>query len=121
MRYSQGADGRPPRVGLAAAPRAQERLLHQVLRVVERSEQAVAVHVQFAAVRLDAGAEAALVECRQVVGVAAHVGYDGGLIQNSSPPSCGQHRTWAEGVCVHDPHSWTMVTRRIRIQGGMGN
>jgi len=29
-------------------------------------------------VRLDAGAEAALVECRQVVGVDAHVLYDGG-------------------------------------------
>jgi hypothetical protein len=36
------------------------------------------VHVQFAAVRLDAGAEAALVEWRQVVGVDAHVLYDGG-------------------------------------------
>ena len=45
---------------LAAAPRPQQRLLHQVLGFVEGAEHPVAVDVQLAAVALGAGAEVRL-------------------------------------------------------------
>ena len=46
---------------VAAAPRAQEGLLHEVLGLLERAEHAVAVHVQLAAVALHEGGEGGLV------------------------------------------------------------
>ena len=46
---------------VAAAPGAQERLLHRVLGLVERGEHAVAVHVQLAAVALGELGEGRLV------------------------------------------------------------
>src|SRR5262249_2045958 len=46
---------------LALAPGAQEGLLHQVLRILERTEHAVTVHLQFAPVALDQRAERRLV------------------------------------------------------------
>ena len=49
-----------PSNGVAIAPRAQERLLHRVLRLVERRQHAVAVHVQLAPVPLRACGERGL-------------------------------------------------------------
>src|SRR6185436_16748624 len=71
-------------VRLAPAPRAQERLLDEVLGLLERPEQAVAVDVQLAAVRLDAGAEGLLVERPEVIGDGAHGVCDGGRPESSS-------------------------------------
>ena len=52
MRYSQARNERAAVEALAAAPGAQERLLHRVLGLVERGEHPVAVHVQLAPVPL---------------------------------------------------------------------
>ena len=79
------ANRRAALVRLAPAPRAQERLLDEVLGLLERPEQAVAVDVQLAAVRLDAGAEGLLVERPEVIGDGAHGVCDGGRPESSSP------------------------------------
>ena len=79
-----GADRRPALVRLAPAPRAQERLLDEILGLLERPEQAVAVDMQLAAVRLDAGAEGLLVEWPEFVGDGVHGVCDGGRTENSS-------------------------------------
>jgi hypothetical protein len=63
---------------LALAPGAQEGLLHQVLRILERAEHAVAMHLQFAPVALDQRAKRRLVartrsgDNQSVLGFALH-------------------------------------------------
>ncbi len=56
-----GAQRRAPRVGRARAPRAQERLLREVLGLLEGAEHPVAVQLQLAPVALDERREAGLV------------------------------------------------------------
>ena len=53
IRYSQARSRRPALERSPGPPRAQERLLHQVLGLVERAEHPVAVHPQLAPVALD--------------------------------------------------------------------
>jgi hypothetical protein len=55
------AKSRAPLEALPIPPRAQERLLHQILRVLQRPEQAVAMDLQLTPVPLDKGGERGLV------------------------------------------------------------
>src|SRR6185436_3127447 len=89
------ANRRAALVRLAPAPRAQERLLDEVLGLLERPEQAVAVDVQLAAMRLDAGGEGVLVERPEVIGHGAHGVYDGGRPESSSPGVTQHHESAA--------------------------
>ena len=66
-----GPQGGPPREGLPPAPGAQERLLHQVLRFLERPQHPVAVHPQLLAVALGRGAERHFIVPRKAARVAA--------------------------------------------------
>ena len=61
IRYSHGRSPGPPVEARAPAPRAQERLLDEVLGLVERAEHPVAVDVQLAPVALGHAAEGGLV------------------------------------------------------------
>ena len=75
-----GPEGRAAREAQALAPGPQQGLLHQILGVLERAEQAVAVHLQLAPVALHACAEGGRVfgvhlgDKRVVVGVDLHSG-----------------------------------------------
>ena len=62
--------------------------MDEVLGLLKRSEQAVAVDMQLAAVRLDAGAKGLLVEWPEFVGDGVHSVCDGGRPKNSSPAPC---------------------------------
>jgi hypothetical protein len=54
-------DGRAPLEAIERAPGAQQRLLHDVLRVLRRAQHAVAVDLERAPVGLDQAPEGALV------------------------------------------------------------
>ena len=90
-----GAQRRPPGVGLAEAPGAQERLLREVLGLVERAEHPVAVDLQLAAVALGQGAEG---RSRRSVPVRSCL-CDGAVHENSSR-------------CYHGARSCTPWTSR---------
>jgi hypothetical protein len=67
-----GAERRAARVRRALAPRTQERLLHQVLGVLEGGEHAVAVELQLVAVAFRERGERVAVRRREGVGLRAH-------------------------------------------------
>jgi len=61
IRYSQGPERRAALEATEVLPRAQKRLLHQILRLVERAQHPVAVHPQLPAMTLDEHRERALI------------------------------------------------------------
>ena len=72
IRYSHArTDARPSYVSRRRHAR-RNALLDEVLGLLERPEQAVAVDVQLAAMPIDAGAEGLLVERPEVVSDEAH-------------------------------------------------
>jgi hypothetical protein len=76
---------RPACIGVAAPPRTQERLLHELLGLLEGAEHPVAVQMQLAPVPLDTLTEPGPVEHPQVIGHGGHGRCDGIVSEKSSP------------------------------------